>query len=257
MALPALLAVGLVLAGAMPAVAQDQAEGLAEKGVRTPDVSKAMVEDLLGQADEYVAALAEAVASEDAYNDSKEDLARDSNTLIVIVWVLGSEAGRYGPPGVMAAAEGIADAKDYPSAKKAVGQLKTAIGQAGKANGPSAAAPRASLSQLMKEVPILSTKLKRNVQGDRLKSKAKETAGASAVLAAIALGSSHSTEAAKTPEQVAPWKKFCDELRKAASATNAGIHAGDAKATAAAMTRLNQSCDDCHAVFHKEADKDK
>ena len=95
-----------------------------------------MVEDLASQADQYVAAMEEAVASEDAYNDSKEDLARDSNTLIVIVWVLGSKAGKYGPPGVMAAAEGIADAKDYRAAKKAVGQLKTAIGQAGKATGP-------------------------------------------------------------------------------------------------------------------------
>ena len=52
-------------------------------------------------------------------------------------------------------------------------------------------------------------------------------------------------------------EKFCDELRRCGPAANAGIHAGDAKATAAAMTKLNQSCDDCHAVFHKDADKDK
>ena len=30
-------------------------------------------------------------------------------------------------------------------------------------------------------------------------------------------------------------------------------HAGSAKKTAAGMTRLAQSCDDCHAVFHKAA----
>jgi hypothetical protein len=216
-----------------------------------------MVEDLLSQADKYVAALEEAVAGEDAYNDCKEDLARDSNTLIVIVWALGSEAGKYAPPAVMAAAEGVADTKDYPSAKQAVGQLKAAIGQIGKTTGPLAASPRASLPQLMKEVPILSTKLKRNVQGDRLKSKAKETAGASAVLAAIAMASAKKIEMAKTPAEVDKWCKLCADFGRVARAANAGIHAGDAKATAAAMTGLNQSCDDCHAVFHKDADEDK
>ena len=117
------------------------------------------------------------------------------------------------------------------------------------------AMPPASLAQLMKEVPIINTKLKRNVQDERLKARAKETAGYSAVLAAIGQGSDGSKEAAKTPEQVAQWHKFCLELRDAAAAANRGIHAGDPQATAMAMGKLAQSCDDCHAVFHKEEKK--
>ena len=77
------------------------------------------------------------------------------------------------------------------------------------------------------------------------------------MIAAIAQGSYGSTEAAKDPEQVALWRKFCVELRDAATAANAGIHAGDPKTTASAMAKLAKSCDDCHAVFHKEADTDK
>ena len=45
------------------------------------------------------------------------------------------------------------------------------------------------------------------------------------------------------------------ELRDAAVAANRGIHAGDPPATAAAMAKLAASCDDCHAVFHKEEKK--
>jgi hypothetical protein len=182
------------------------------------------------------------------------------------VIVIARALGGYHQPGksfwwpeVMTAAREVALAKDYAAAKKAAGELKAALERNAKTNDLTdlSSTPPASLAQLMKEVPILNTRLKRNVQGERLKSEAKETAGCSAVIAAIAVGSVSSTEAAKTPEQVAQWRKFCVELRDAATAANTGIHAGDPAATATAMTKLAKSCDDCHAVFHKETDKDK
>ena len=113
----------------------------------------------------------------------------------------------------------------------------------------------ASLEQLMKQVPLVNTKLKQNVKGTRLKSKAKETAGLSAVIAVIAQGSLANTAEAKatTPELVAQWRKFSEQLRDAAAAVNKGIHAGNRKATDKAMGKLAESCDDCHNVFNKEA----
>ena len=101
----------------------------------------------------------------------------------------------------MTAARAVAQAKDYVAAKKAAGELKAALERNAKTNDLTdlSSTPPASLAQLMKEVPILNTRLKRNVQGERLKSEAKETAGSSAVIAAIAVGSISSTEAAKTP----------------------------------------------------------
>jgi hypothetical protein len=209
-------------------------------------------EDLVGQADQYLAAIEEGVATADAYNDSKEDLARQANTLIVIVWALGQydRSGTYRDLApILAAAGDLAAAKDYASASGAASRLKTAIQHTPELPvAPPATAP-ASLAQLMKEVPILNTKLKRNVQGQRLTAKAKETAGYSAVLAAIAQASDGSKEAAKTPQQVAQWHKFCLELRDGAVAANAAIHAGQPQATAAAMGKLASSCHDCHAVF--------
>ncbi len=216
-------------------------------------------DDLVSQADQYVAAIEESLASEDDYKDAKEELGRDSNTLVVIVWALDGyhQWNNYQDQHVRKAVHELAAAKDYQATKQAVGQLKAALAPGIHADGRRGMTSSASLAQLMKEVPILNTRLKRNVQGDRLKTKAKETAGCSAVIAAIAQGSYGSSEAARTPEQVAQWRKLCEELLDAAKAVNAGIHAGDPKTTATGMTKLAQSCDDCHAVFHKEKDAGK
>jgi hypothetical protein len=244
---------------ARPAAAAEpvQAEQPAQpQQSHSPAASAVPAEDLVSQADEYVAAIEESLATEDDYKDAREELARNSNTLIVIVWALDgyNQSNKFTGHDVTKAVHDLAAAKDYGAAKQAFGQLKTAFARTAHADGERASTPPASLAQLMKEVPIINTRLKRNIRGDRLKERAKETAGCSAVIAAIAQRSYGSTEAAKTPEQVAQWHKLCVELRDAATAVNAGIHAGDPQATATGMTKLAQSCDDCHAVFHKEKD---
>jgi len=71
----------------------------------------------------------------------------------------------------------------------------------------------------------------------------------------IAQGSMADTSETKTDEQVKQWYDFCAQMREAASGLNKAIHAGDESAADAAMKKLTQSCDDCHAVFHKEEAK--
>ena len=88
-----------------------------------------------------------------------------------------------------------------------------------------------SLEQLMKEVPILNTKLKRNVQGDRLKSKAKETAGYSRRDRGHRPGKPGSTEAAKEARAGRPVAQVLRRASRRGHGANAGIHAGDPKAT--------------------------
>ena len=79
--------------------------------------------------------------------------------------------------------------------------------------------------------------------------KAEDSAGYSAVIAAIAQGSIADTSATKNADQVKLWRKFSMAMRDDAGAVNAAIHKGDAPATAKAMKKLNQSCEDCHDVF--------
>ena len=58
----------------------------------TPKVSTfAPAEDLARQAQVYLQQIQGAVASEDEFKDSKEGLARDANTLVVIALALGDE----------------------------------------------------------------------------------------------------------------------------------------------------------------------
>ena len=108
----------------------------------------------------------------------------------------------------------------------------------------------ASLPELMKQVPLINTKLKRYVKPEKFKKKAKDTAGYTAVIAAIAQGSMADTSETKKPEQVKQWYGFSAAMRDDAGAVNAAIHQGDEPAAAKAMKKLHQSCEDCHAVFH-------
>lgn len=217
-----------------------------------PKVSTyAPAEDLANQADTYIKGLDEVVATEDAYKEGKEKIARDSNTLIVIALALGlhDQDSKYkaSAGALVKASQDLAATKDYAAAKKGVDAVKAA------AKAKSAAKLKwekvASLPELMKQVPIINTKLKMNVKPAKLKKKAKETAGYTAVLAVIAQGTMADTSATKGDDQVKQWQKFSAAARNLAGEVNAAIHKGDQAATDKAMEKLNVSCEDCHAVF--------
>jgi hypothetical protein len=113
----------------------------------------------------------------------------------------------------------------------------------------------ASLDDLMQQVPLINSKMKRFLRGPRFKDKAPETAGQSAVIAVIGQGSLPLADKTKKPTEVEAWYKHCAQMRTAAAAVNAAIHAQDEKAADKAMKDLTQSCDDCHAVFNPAASK--
>ncbi len=76
------------------------------------------------------------------------------------------------------------------------------------------------------------------------------------MIAAIAQGSmADKSSETKKPEQVDSGTSFATAMRDDAGAVNAAIHNGDEPAAAKAMKKLAQSCEDCHAVFHPEANE--
>ena len=85
----------------------------------------------------------------------------------------------------------------------------------------------AALPELMKQVPVINSKLKLNTKPAKFKKKAKDTAGYTAVIAAIAQGSMADTSATKSADQVPQWQKFSAAMRDDAGAVNAAIHKGD------------------------------
>ncbi len=225
---------------------------------KAPKLSSfAPAKDLAGQLQDYIKEIDSTLASEDEYKDSEAKIGRCTNTLAVIALCLGldDEDNQYKTraAALIKAAQGLAAAGDYQSAKKAFDAVKAA------ADGKIASQEKlkwekvASLPDLMKQVPNINTKLKRNIKGAKFKTKAAETAGYTAAIAAIAQGSMADTSAAKNPQEINEWYRFSAAMRDAAGAANAAIHAGNEPAATEAMQKLAKSCNDCHAVFHPEA----
>jgi hypothetical protein len=226
-----------------------------------PDVPKlssfAPVKDLADQVQNYIKEIETTLADEQEYKDSEGKIGRCSNTLAVIALCLGmhDEDNQYKTraPAIIKTARELAAAADYQSAKKAFDAVKAAAEGKLPARGDLKWEKVASLPDLMKQVPNINTKLKRNIKGAKFKSKSKDTAGYTAAIAAIAQGSMADAGAAKNPQEINEWYQFSAQMRDAAGAANAAIHAGNEPAAAEAMQKLAKSCTDCHAVFHPEA----
>ena len=105
----------------------------------------------------------------------------------------------------------------------------------------------------MKQVPIVNQRLRLLVKPEKLKTRGKDAAGYSAVIAAIGHASIVDTSEAKSPEQEKQWRQFSIDMRDQAGALNAAIHKTDAEAATQSLKKLTKSCEDCHVVFHPEA----
>jgi hypothetical protein len=220
----------------------------------SPPVSKfAPAEDLVEQLDEYVEDLEDSVASEEEYR-ARDNLGKDANTLILIALALAvhDQDNKYkkAGPGIMKAAQQLAGATDYASAKAGVEAVKAALSSEGDAAGLSWGKKNASMSELMKAVPRVNTRLKRYMR--RFSRYADRVGGNAAVVAVIGQGSMPNAVDTEKPDQVEKWYQYCIEMRDAAGALTAACHAEDEDAAEKAMEALQKSCDDCHEVFHED-----
>jgi hypothetical protein len=243
---------------AMPVEPAAKIAGDAAAMPPAPKVSTfAPAKDLADQADQYIKSLTKSVAAEEDYKDDQGKIAKESNTLVIIALALGlhDQESKYKARAgaLMKAAQAVAATKDYPSAKKAVAALQDATKGASNADVQLKWEKVASLAELMKQVPLINNKLKRAVKPEKFKKKAKDSAGYTAVIAAIAQGSMANSSETKKPEQVKQWCDLAAAMRDDAGALNAAINKGDEPAAAKAMKKLQQGCEDCHAVFHPEA----
>jgi hypothetical protein len=227
-----------------------------------PKVSSlAPAKDIVSQIETYVNDLDKAVASEDEFKDSEAKVAKLANTTILLALAAGMHDQdnplKAAAPAIIKAAQELAKAKGFAATKDGVAAVKKALAETGGDAGELKWVKIASLPELMKQVPMVNNRLKQNVRGEKLKSRAKLNAGDSATLAIIAQGSLADTSEAKTPEDVKKWYGFCIQMRDAAAAVNKAVHAGDKEAADKAMEALAQSCEDCHAVFKTKEEKKK
>jgi hypothetical protein len=227
-----------------------------------PKVSTfAPAKDVVSQIETYVARLEESVASEDDFKEAEAKVVKDANTLILLALAAGlhdeDNKAKAAAPAIMKAAEELAKAKGYAAAKAGVAAVKKALDATDGNPAELKWVKSASLPDLMKQVPLVNSRLKRNLRGPKFKSKARDNAGDAATLGVIAQGSiADDSEAKKNNEDVQKWFRLCVQMRDAAASLNKAVHEGNQDAADKAMSALNQSCDDCHAVFHKGAEKE-
>lgn len=237
-----------------------KAEKAAPDATPTAKISTyAPAADLVAQVPEYLKDLEKAVADEATFKDSESKIGRCANTMILVAVALGlhDEDNKYkaAAPAMFKAAKEVAAAKDYAAAKKAVDALKAATEATGGDAGELKWDKTASLEQLMKAVPIVRNKIKSSSlsSASRLKKKADDYAGHSAILAVIAQGSLSYAGETKAPTEVEKWQQFCIEMRNTSAALNAAIRAGDTKAaTKIQKEDMEKTCTHCHEVFKPE-----
>lgn len=212
--------------------------------------------DIVKAIDDYMAKIGEALESKDEFTDLQSRVIKDAETVAVLALVLGlhDEKTPYqaAASALIKAARDLsaAAAKDYDSAKKAFAALEAAKTAAG--NPASLKWEKvASLKELMQQVPLVNSRLKRNMR--RFERQADSIAMDAAVIAAIAQGSMANVDETTQPNKADEWFKYCVAMRDAASALNKAAKAKNSAEAEKAVAVLAESCDACHVVFHPEA----
>lgn len=227
----------------------------ADEPPAAPPVSAfAPAADLVAQFDALLADTQASLESADDYFAKETRVRRNAHTLTVLALALALHDSPHrlstAAPALIAASQALAATKDHPTAVEACAALAAVAEQPGSNDGPAPEWARAaSLSQLMKQVTFVHNLLRRNLRGERFASRADENAQHAALLAVIAQAALVDTHEVKDPAQVGEWYAFSGEMRDAAGALNAAIHAADAEAAADASKRLERSCTACHQVF--------
>ena len=228
----------------------------------------APAKELTDQVSDYIKKLETSTATEADYNDLKANVARDADTLAVIALTLGlhdtDNKYKKAAPALIKACQLTSKTKDYAAAKAGIEAIKKAAKDQTGNPANLKWEKVASLKELMEAVPLVHTKLKKYVTPKRLKTKPDVAPGCLSVIAAIAQGAIHNAKDTEKPKEVEEWEKFCFQMRDAATKTHQSITgikdkkkmtADEKKAVKDAMVDLQQSCDDCHGVFHKTEEK--
>ena len=209
---------------------------------------------LVEQVDEYVEDVGKSLEEPDEFESEKEQLSQHANTLVVLALAVGlhdqDNQLKAHAPAIVKAAQEVAAAEDYEAAQAAFEQLKKAVEEGG--DGPELKWEKvASMPALMKEVPSVNSTITRNVKR-RFDRRGDKIASAAAVIAVIGQGSIPNAEDTIEPEKTEEWEKYCLDMRNAAAQLIGAVQAQEQEIALEANEKLQQSCHDCHEIFHPE-----
>ena len=195
------------------------------------------------------------------FSDASGNLMRDANVLVLLAMAIAqsTESGtlKSAAPALLSDAKAILAAADADAAAAAVKAMKADLDSSSAAAGTVVWENAVQLSPLMsKVVPSLTTEIKRLSKNEKTLLRAGNTdkvAGASALLAVVAIGSRLSVAETSAPDQEALWKEYCDRFAELSLRVNGAVHAlsegGAFDDYAAALKDLEKTCSVCHADF--------
>ncbi len=235
--------------------------GVRGSGVRADDAQPpvsayAGCNELLAQIELLAQNLANATVDAATFAGAAEQMAREAHLVATLAQAVGlsdaEHAWKPRAPGVVAAAQQLAAATDVAAAQAALARLQAALAM------PVAQAPPltwqgvAPLADLMRQVEVLQGKLTRGVKGPRFARTAAAAIAPAATVAVVGQAATLNTDYASDEVQQAQWATWAAAMRDSAGALRGALVASDQPTAEAALARLEQSCRDCHQVFHPE-----
>lgn len=218
--------------------------------------SYAPAEDLVAQVGYYISRLDEALAKKEDYAGANESRTKkDAHTLTALAQVLSlhdeDHALKASAPALFAASRTLAKSSaNYDDAVKALAAVKQAAAGSAATAEPVKWEKAASMGQLMKQVELMNTVLKRGINDPRrFKRSAKESAEQAAAMSAIAQVVLFDTHEVKDPKRLDEWYSLCGQWRDAASEVRAAAAAGDQAKATAGLEKMSHSCEKCHEAF--------
>jgi len=213
----------------------------------------APADDLERQVKTLVDQLHKDLATKDGSEDKQKGrVAKDANTLAVLALVLGNHdkangLRRSAAAMIQAATTLAGEAGDYAAARAALAKLDAAldVSSSGKVKWSAVG----DIEQLMLQVPILNTGLRRAVNGRRFAKSRDKASALAACLAAIAQVSIFDDTYCSDDEDQAKWTSFCVAMRDAAAGCNKAVHGNNPDGAKETLTKMMLSCDNCHEVF--------
>jgi len=246
---------GLVASGAVTGVLMLAflLAAAAGNATNTKPSQYAPADDLEHQVKTLMDQLHKDLATKDEYEDKQKGrVERDANTVAVLALVLGNHDQANGLRGsaaaVIQAATTLAEESgDYAAARAALAKLDAALDMS--SSGKVKWSAVGNIEQLMLQVPILNTSLRRAVNGRRFAKSRDKASALVACLAAIAQVSIFDDTYCSDDEDQAKWISFCVAMRDAAAGCNKAVHGNSPDGAKEALTKMMLSCDNCHAVF--------
>jgi hypothetical protein len=243
----------LVVAAIIPATRANKPES---EGIDSKPSNYAPAKDLVAQVDDFMNRIEKDLASEAEYGEDQQDrVVKNGNTLAVIALVLSNHDDEVSlrAPGakVIDTSLRLAEsASDYSKAKSAFGELQAVL----KSNGdkvPMKWKSVGDIGELMLQVPILNTSLRRAVLGRRFESTRDKSAALTATLAAVAQISIYDDTYCSDDDEQKEWVELFILMRDAAGQCNLAVREGDQDKAKHWLKEMTRACDDCHDKFRE------